>query len=112
MNRRPFDPRLRQIGVGILAFIACVALSAPMWAAERARLSKGVSDHLASGSRVPLDLIVRGSADEVDALAARQGLSIKRRLQSGAVLQASAAQIEALRDDPAVDHLSADVKVS
>ena len=46
-----------------------------------------------------LDLIVRGTEDEVSAIAARHGVRIKKRLTEGAVLQANGAQIEAISND-------------
>src|SRR6185436_187113 len=57
-----------------------------------------------------IDVIVHGSADEIDALAARQHLKIWKRMSDGAVFQASAAEVDALSQD--VDHLSRDVEVS
>ena len=44
-------------------------------------------------------------------LAARYGLTVKRYLSSGAVLSVTAGQLDALSQDPDVDHLSADALV-
>ena len=112
MKRRRFDTAIRPASATLLVLVGCLAFSAPLWAAGQARLSKGVSDHLASKSRASIDLIVRGTADEVEALAARHGVTIARRLKSGAVLRANATEIAALSDDPAIGSLSRDVQVT
>ena len=84
--------------------------SAPLWAQPGARLSDSLRKHVSSKSAGPIDVIVHGSADEVRAIAARHGLRITKKMLEGAVLQASAAQIEALGAE--VDHLSRDVEVT
>lgn len=96
----------------------CIALSiaffllsaAPLWAQPRARLSDSLQKHVASKSAGSIDVIVHGSADEVNAIAARHGLRITKKMLEGAVLQASAAQIDALSAE--IDHLSRDVEVT
>ena len=81
--------------------------SLPASAAHRARLSADLEDHLTAGSQI-IDVIVHGTRAEVDALAARYNLRVKRYLRSGAVFRLTAGQLAALKDDEAVDHLSAD----
>jgi subtilisin family serine protease len=93
-----------------LTVAATLLSSAPLWAQPRARLSESLQKHVASKSAAQVDVIVHGTADEIDALAARRRLTIKKRLADGAVLQASAADIESLSAE--VDHLSRDVEVT
>jgi len=80
---------------------------APLWA--EARLPESLRKHAASKSAQTVDVIVHGTADEVNTIAARTGVRIKKRLEEGAVLQANAAQIQALSAE--LDHLSPDVEV-
>src|SRR5512145_2011146 len=89
----------------VVAFV--LLTSAPLWA--EARLPESLQKHVASKSKQSLDVIVHGTADEVNAIAARHGLRIKKRMSDGAVLSADAAQIESLSAE--VDHLSRDVDV-
>jgi serine protease AprX len=78
--------------------------------ARRARLSSDLSAALAAGDQ-NLDVIVHGTRAEVDALAGRYALRVKRYLRSGGVLRINAGQLAALREDTAVDHLSSDAPV-
>src|SRR5579885_1496567 len=86
-----------------LALALSLGLSAPAFAAHKARLSADLADKLAAGSQT-IDVIVHGNRATVDALAARYNLVVKRYLHSGAVLRVNAGQLAALRDDDSVDH--------
>ena len=97
----------KTVCLNLVAFV--LLTSAPLWAGERARLPESLQKHVASSSTQTVDVIVHGSTDEVNAIAARHGLRIKKRLSEGAVLSANAAQISSLSAD--VDHLSRDVDV-
>ena len=77
---------------------------------RQAQLSDSLRQHVASKSPQKIDVIVHGTADQIDALAAQHHLNIKKRLAEGAVFQATGAEVEALGKD--VDHLSRDVEVS
>ncbi|PYR39002.1 MAG: hypothetical protein DMF93_15040 [Acidobacteria bacterium] len=79
-------------------------------AGRKARLSADLADHLNAGSQA-IRVIVHGSRDEVDALAARYNLVVGRYMTSGAVLLVNAGQLAALRDDGGVDHLSGDIRI-
>jgi len=96
------------------AVVACcvLALTADAFAAagRKARLSADLADHLNAGSQA-IRVIVHGTRDEVDALAARYNLVVGRYLASGAVLLVNAGQLAALRDDGGVDHLSGDIRI-
>jgi serine protease AprX len=99
----PFGPAVLGLAITILSIT-------PLWAQSGARLSDSLRKHVASKSTAPVDVIVHGSAAEIEALAARHGVAIKKRLDDGGVLRVSAAQIDAL--GAAVDHLSRDATVS
>ncbi|HET9467129.1 MAG TPA: S8 family serine peptidase, partial [Vicinamibacterales bacterium] len=100
------QPRWHMVLTLSLAFL--LSTYAPLWA--EARLSESLRKHVASKSAQPVDVIVHGTADEIRAIAARHGLRVTKVLAEGAVLQTSAAQLEALSAD--VDHLSRDVEVT
>jgi serine protease AprX len=85
-----------------------LAAAAPGQAAHRARLSADLEDHLAAGSP-SIDVIVHGTRVEVDGVAARYALRIKKYLKSGAVLQVTAGELALLQQDEAIDHLSGDI---
>src|SRR5204863_6634289 len=55
--------------------------------------------------------IVTGSAAQIDAIAQRSGAGIGKRLSTGAVLTVTPEQLDALRQDGAIDHLSGDARV-
>jgi serine protease AprX len=86
------------------------ALAPPAAAAHRARLSADLADHLSAGSQV-IDVIVHGTRADVDALALRYNLRVKRYLKSGGVLRVNAGQLAALQEDEGVDHLSSDIPI-
>jgi len=102
-TRRSSRPRALAGTLGLAVWFA----AAPAAAEHRARLSADLADQLAAGSQ-SIDVIVHG---DVDAIAARYNLVVKRRLRSGAVLHVNAGQLDALQRDEAVDHLSGDIRV-
>ena len=117
MEIRNSAPRLfaaRRWSGALRGVVACcvLAVSADAFAAagRKARLSADLADHLSAGSQ-SIRVIVHGTRDEVDALAARYNLVVGRYLSSGAVLLVNAGQLAALRDDGGVDHLSGDIRI-
>jgi serine protease AprX len=96
------------VAAGFVALL--VAPAVPLGAAHRARLSADLADHLNAGSS-SISVIVHGTKAEVDALASRYNLAVKRWMKSGAVLQVTAGQLDALSQDEAVDHLSGDIPI-
>src|SRR5262245_20409138 len=91
--------------------VAAMALAAPAGAAgHRARLSADLADHLAFGSPA-IDVIVHGTRDEVDALAKKYNVRIKRYLRTGAVLRVTAGQLDAIQQDDTQEHLSGDIPI-
>ena len=93
-----------------MAFLACFALgtAVPAAAAHKARLSADLADHVRAGSPA-IDVILHGTPQEMEALARRYNLRVRKLLRSGAVMRVTAgeAELEALQQDAAVDHLSA-----
>src|SRR5688572_30894936 len=87
----------------------CVGV-APVLAGPRARLSADLADHLAAGSQA-IDVIVHGDKAEVDALARRYNVVVKKYMRSGAVLRVNAGQLAALAEDETQEHLSADIPI-
>ena len=83
-----------------MAFLACFALGAavPAAAAHKARLSADLADHVPAGSPA-IDVIVHGTRQEVEALARRYNLRVRKLLRSGAVLRVTAGELEALQQD-------------
>jgi serine protease AprX len=91
-------------------FCAAVLIAAPAHAAHRARLSADLADQLAAGSQ-SMHVIVHGTSADIAALVARYNLTVKKMLTSGAVVTVNAGQLDALQQDPAVDHLSGDIRI-
>src|SRR4051812_6405388 len=93
-----------------LALVSTTWATAPAEAARHARLDADLEQQLTAGAQ-SIDVIVHGSRASVALLAARYGLTVKRYLSSGAVLSVTAGQLDALSQDPDVDHLSTDALV-
>jgi len=102
--------RCRRFALAGCTAALLLVLAAPAGAAHRARLSADLADHLVAGSP-SIQVIVHGTKAEIDALATRYNLVVKRRMKSGAVLQVTAGQLDALAQDESVDHLSGDIKI-
>jgi len=91
--------------------IAFVFAAVPVWAQRHhSRLSADLAEHLRAQS-AQIDVIIHGTSAEVQTLAARYNVSVKRLLKDGAVLRVNAGQLSALEQDEAVDHLSEDAVV-
>jgi serine protease AprX len=95
------------VGLVLLSFVAATPVFA---AGHRARMSADLDDQLAAGSS-SIDVIVHGTRAEVDALAQRYNVRVKRYMKSGVVFQVTAGQLAALQQDETLDHLSADVPI-
>ena len=81
---------VRRVVTGLFAAALLVALAMPAAAQHRARLSKDLTDEIASPTRAALQVIVKGDAASLQALAGRHGLRVKKVLDSGVVLEGSA----------------------
>ena len=73
----------------LVALTVLILAAAPAAAAHKARLSADLADHLRAGSP-SIDVILHGTRQEVEALAARYNLRVVRLLKSGAVLRMTA----------------------
>ena len=101
--------------VGAIAAVAAfiIGLSFPALAGlHRARLSVDLAKRLSSGSDGASQVILAGTDSSVKIIAARYGARITKTLRGAAVLEVTGGQLAALSEDPDVDHLSGDARVS
>jgi len=93
---------------------AAFVLSADAASAQgrHARLSKDLAERVRSGDFREASVIVTGTDAQVQSLAVRHGLRIKKRLATGAVVEVPAGTLAALADDPAADQLSSNHEVT
>lgn len=103
-------PLVRRVALA-LTLASTTWLAAPATAApHRARLGSDLERRVTRGDQA-IDVIVHGSEAEVTALARRYNLRVRRLLRNGAVLGVTAGQLDAVAQDPAVDHLASDADV-
>src|SRR3954451_24597770 len=110
MERSMASLRLVRRTVFALTLASATWLAAPAAAAHRARLGADLQRKLTEGSQ-SIDVIVQGSRSDVDLLAKRYNVPVRKYLKSGAVLTVTAGQLDALSNDDALDHLSGDAAV-
>ena len=102
----------------VLAVLCAAAVTAatsarlPVKAHTRASLSDDLLAFEASHSAKAVRVIAHGAEPQLRELALRHGVHVQRFLDGAAVFEATATQIEALRDEPAVQHLSGDLPVA
>ncbi len=108
VNRSLLRRTLTAAAVVGLSFVLAESASAQQ--RRRARLSADLAEHLSTGS-AGVDVIVRGTQAEVEALAARYNVRVKRHLRSGAVLRVTGGQLAAIQDDGAQEHISSDTPI-
>jgi subtilisin family serine protease len=77
-----------------------------------ARLSRDLAARLAAGDTAETSVIVTGTDERVARLAARHGLRITKRLETGAVLEVPAGGLAALAADAEADQISSNQVVS
>jgi len=102
-----------------LSLVVCVSLAvlcvsaSDGWAqGRRARLSQDLTARLEAGDMSDTSVIVTGTETEVTRLAARHGLRVQKRLQTGAVLLVPAGMLSALAEDPEASQISGNHVVS
>src|SRR5262245_31687580 len=78
---------------------------------RRAHLSDDLLAHAAKRTKEQARVIVHGTTADLDALAARRGLQIVRRLPDAVVVLANSAELTELAADAGVEKLSGDVRV-
>src|SRR5262245_59997781 len=94
---------------GLVAVIAAVPVDAQP--RHRARLSRDVAERLQKRVEAPAEIIVSASDGAIDQLVARYGARLRKRIQGGAVLQATGGQIDAIAQDGDVDHVAGNAPV-
>jgi serine protease AprX len=102
--------RLRWIAALLLTASAAFAPSEAR-AQEHARLSDDLRTAIRGGDQAPVDVILTATQETVDAVAARHGLVVKKRLATGALLTVPAGALENLANDDAVDQLSGNTPI-
>jgi len=78
---------------------------------RHARLSSDLVQRLGSGDAHATSVIVTGSQPQIDRIAARNGLTVRKRLQTGAVLDVPAGRLAALAADAEADQVSGNLVV-
>ncbi|HKE88381.1 MAG TPA: S8 family serine peptidase, partial [Vicinamibacterales bacterium] len=89
------------LSVGVAA-----AFPAEARAQHRARVSRDLAEKLGSGDTAATSVILTGSQQRIDRIAARNGLRIHKRLQTGAVVDVPAGALAALAADVEVEAVS------
>ncbi|HEV8347270.1 MAG TPA: S8 family peptidase [Vicinamibacterales bacterium] len=103
-------PKLRVRTLIVVAILASSVLgvrSAP----RRAHLSGDLQTYVAKHNKARVRVIVRGTATDLEAIAARRGLHIVRRLPGAVVVLANSVEMNELSDEGGVDNLSGDLRV-
>ena len=107
--------QFRKLIVPVTVCVAAIAVASIHRDASTVRRHASLSTDLeafqAAHSTKSVRVIAHGSDADLAAVAARHGVPVVRVLDHAAVLEATAAQIDALSADPAVEHLSGDLEV-
>ena len=93
---------------GLVLLLVLLGLTVPGEASaqRRARLSDDLAARLGAGDAAGTSVIVTGTAEQIDGVAARHGLRVRKRLQGGAVLEVPAGRLADLASDAGIDLLS------
>jgi serine protease AprX len=99
--------------LGFLLFFVILGLTVPedALAQRRPRLSDDLARRLRAGDARDTSVIVTGTAEQVDGLAARHGLRVRKRLSGGAVIDVPAGRLAEVADDAGIDQLSGNAVV-
>jgi serine protease AprX len=100
------------VAVCITAVVAATSQRPDVTARHRASLSDDLRVFTASHSTKVVRVIAHGTEKSLRTVASKHGVHIARVLGGGAVLEANAAQIDALIAEPAIQHLSGDLPVA
>jgi serine protease AprX len=103
--------RKRPAFIAIAAGVALLLSSATVAAERRPKLSSDLTKRISAGSQESTPVIVPGTSEAIEAIAARHGVKVKKRLQHGSVLEVTPEQLLALSIDPSVPQVSGDAKV-
>ncbi|MEO8070353.1 MAG: hypothetical protein ABI652_03055, partial [Acidobacteriota bacterium] len=99
---------LLPVVIGVITSILCVPLAAD--AQHRARIGRRLDSQIAT-STGPLTVVVQAPQSEVDRLVRTYGVQIAKRLDMGAVLSGTSAQLNGVASDANVAALAADAVV-
>jgi serine protease AprX len=100
------------VAVCIAAIVAATTPRRGVTARHHASLSDDLRTFAATHSTKVVRVIAHGTKQDLHVIAARHGAHLARVLSDGAVLEANAAQIEALAAEPSIQHLSGDLPVA
>jgi len=103
------------IVLAVVCAAAVAAATAPRTTGnlrQRASLSDDLRALEGAQSTKAVRVIAHGTEKDLRAIAARHDVPVVRVLSDAAVFEATAAQIEALRDEPGIEHLSGDLPVA
>ena len=98
--------RLAAVGLALLLAPGSVAVAQAQ--SSRARISEDLSDQIKKGNPSSTRVIFTASTERVNALAAKYGLRVTKRLKTGAVLDVPAGALASVVADADVDQLSGD----
>jgi hypothetical protein len=98
--------------VAAIALVTVLVPGKAVWGQAHAWLAPNVERHVQSRSTTPVDVIVRGTLEEIDAIAGRQHFTINKRLDESAVFQVNAVELDALSNEPPLAYLSRNVQVT
>ena len=98
----------------LLAMLMFVIVPAREGAAQgrRARLSDDLARRLQTGDDSETSVILTGSPERIDEVAARHGLQIQKRLFGGAVVNVPKGALDRVTRDAALDHVSGNTSCS
>jgi len=105
-----FSPRTVLLPV-IGIFVVGLTFPSSADAQQQTKMSKGLRSLVSAGTTGG-DVIYEGPQAEVERLAATYGLTVKKKMPTGAVLSGSASRIESLSRDGQVGYLTEDVRVT
>ncbi len=101
----------RRTFIALTASVVLLFSSVTMAAEQRAKLSNDLKKQMSSGSTESSSVILSLPPEAVDAIAARTGAKVTKRLRHQSVLRVTPEQLLALSTDPAVENISGDAKV-
>ena len=103
--------RLRAVVASLTLFGICCAAATPAEAqSRRARLSRDLAARVGrdgSSTRV----ILHGTAEQVARVAGRHGLSVRRHLPGGGLVEVAPGQLETVVNEPELDNATLDAEV-
>jgi subtilisin family serine protease len=99
---------VRRSGPIIVIGLASLIFAATPAFARQARLSRALQEQLADPSVTSVNVILQGPQAEIDRIASSYGVRVVKRMDMGAVIAGSAAQVRAVAGDRNVGSLTGD----